>query len=365
MGDTGSCMEARLSKGLTLHMGVQHNGEELKVHKAVVCAQSRFFHTACKPESPFKEARTGLIELTEDDPVAVNGMVDYLYTRQYDCEQAMKDHFCRKITDGSKSDGDAEDNGNDEDTGGSGGKEEEGDENDSDSYTDSDLDEQQHWLMTFHLKCFVLADKYEIPYMAQYAFKRIRNAMMNKEPDVNLYYLREDFPDAIKFIYDNTLPSSCSARPLRDYLLDICREHLATLFMNPRFQTVLDPVDDFWKELARAQASIPQAAPHGPTWVKCPACKCLLPALLWPAGHDKEATEILECMHCIGRKTFFTHLGWREHALLPPDSQIDGNGVRNRKLVVEDAMRKRVQVLAAEKELEMEREKAAKRKRTA
>ncbi|KAK8239444.1 hypothetical protein IWZ00DRAFT_548070 [Phyllosticta capitalensis] len=40
---------------------------EFFVHKLIVCLYSIFFKNACKPDSPFKEAKTGIIELHEDD----------------------------------------------------------------------------------------------------------------------------------------------------------------------------------------------------------------------------------------------------------------------------------------------------------
>jgi hypothetical protein len=44
------------------------------VHRAIVCSRSAFFDGACS--SPFREAETGIIDLCEDDPEAVEHMVN-------------------------------------------------------------------------------------------------------------------------------------------------------------------------------------------------------------------------------------------------------------------------------------------------
>lgn len=44
------------------------------VHRAIVCSRSEFFDGAVR--NPFRESETGVIDLTEDDPEAVEHMVD-------------------------------------------------------------------------------------------------------------------------------------------------------------------------------------------------------------------------------------------------------------------------------------------------
>ncbi|OCL12363.1 hypothetical protein AOQ84DRAFT_386177 [Glonium stellatum] len=53
---------------------------EHKVHKAVICPRSEFFNAACRFG---KEAETGIITLSDDDPETVRLMIEYFYTLEY------------------------------------------------------------------------------------------------------------------------------------------------------------------------------------------------------------------------------------------------------------------------------------------
>ncbi|KAL8684852.1 MAG: hypothetical protein Q9224_006099 [Gallowayella concinna] len=56
-------------------------GREFQVHRAIVCAASKFFAAAC--DGNFREAE-GKILLPDDDTEAVDRMLTYLYTSKYD-----------------------------------------------------------------------------------------------------------------------------------------------------------------------------------------------------------------------------------------------------------------------------------------
>ncbi|KAF2085501.1 hypothetical protein K490DRAFT_67657 [Saccharata proteae CBS 121410] len=51
------------------------------VHKAIICSRSSFFDGACS--NPFREAASGIIDLSEDDAEAVEHMIHYFYHLDY------------------------------------------------------------------------------------------------------------------------------------------------------------------------------------------------------------------------------------------------------------------------------------------
>ncbi|QDS69698.1 hypothetical protein FKW77_009751 [Venturia effusa] len=63
---------------------ITSHGQSFNVHKVIVCNQSAFFRNACK-KNAFKEGETGVIDLPDDDLVAVKAMVEFMYTSEYVC----------------------------------------------------------------------------------------------------------------------------------------------------------------------------------------------------------------------------------------------------------------------------------------
>ncbi|KAH7043929.1 hypothetical protein B0J12DRAFT_578189 [Macrophomina phaseolina] len=70
-----------LSSGKYSDLKVQCGARSWAVHKAVICSRSGFFDGACS--HPFKESATGVIDLSEDDPEAVEHMINYFYHLDY------------------------------------------------------------------------------------------------------------------------------------------------------------------------------------------------------------------------------------------------------------------------------------------
>lgn len=71
-----------------LHLGGKYsdltitcNYKQWAVHKAIVCSRSGFFDGACSHQ--FREAETGVIDLSEDDAEAVEQMIHFLYYLDY------------------------------------------------------------------------------------------------------------------------------------------------------------------------------------------------------------------------------------------------------------------------------------------
>ncbi|KAE9984452.1 hypothetical protein EG328_008751 [Venturia inaequalis] len=62
------------------------DGHTFTVHKSVICMQSSFFEKACKKDT-FMEGATGVVDLPDDDPVAVKAMIEFLYLGSYSYDQ--------------------------------------------------------------------------------------------------------------------------------------------------------------------------------------------------------------------------------------------------------------------------------------
>jgi len=69
MSALATLLEAGKYSDLTILCG----DKRYAVHRAIICSRSGFFDGACS--SPFREAETGIIDLSEDDPEAVEHMV--------------------------------------------------------------------------------------------------------------------------------------------------------------------------------------------------------------------------------------------------------------------------------------------------
>ncbi|RGP74637.1 amino acid transport gap1 [Fusarium sporotrichioides] len=80
-GEHGRSLSKLLKTGAYSDLTITCGTDKYAVHKAIVCSRSSFFAAACDGE--LKEAKTGEIDLPEDDPVAVKMMIRYLYTQNY------------------------------------------------------------------------------------------------------------------------------------------------------------------------------------------------------------------------------------------------------------------------------------------
>lgn len=70
-----------LKEGKYSDLTIECGEDTYAVHKAILCTRSPFFAKCC--DGDFKEAKSGVIKLPDDDPAAVKMMIQYLYTGTY------------------------------------------------------------------------------------------------------------------------------------------------------------------------------------------------------------------------------------------------------------------------------------------
>lgn len=76
-----SALASMFETGKYSDLTVVCHGKRYPVHRALLASRSAFFDGACR--HPFQEAETGVIDLSEDDPEAVEHMVHYFYHLDY------------------------------------------------------------------------------------------------------------------------------------------------------------------------------------------------------------------------------------------------------------------------------------------
>ncbi|KAF2104551.1 hypothetical protein NA57DRAFT_51371 [Rhizodiscina lignyota] len=77
MSALSTLLEAGKYSDLTIKCGAR----KFAVHRALICSRSGFFDGACS--NAFREAQSGIIDLSEDDEEAVEHMVNYFYHLDY------------------------------------------------------------------------------------------------------------------------------------------------------------------------------------------------------------------------------------------------------------------------------------------
>ncbi|OJJ42308.1 hypothetical protein ASPZODRAFT_125791, partial [Penicilliopsis zonata CBS 506.65] len=75
-------MRSLLTHGEFSDMEIHCGGTTFKTHRAVVCMQSHFFHSALS--DGFKETVSQAVSLPEDDPETIKRVLHFLYLQDYD-----------------------------------------------------------------------------------------------------------------------------------------------------------------------------------------------------------------------------------------------------------------------------------------
>ncbi|RDW95184.1 hypothetical protein BP5796_00947 [Coleophoma crateriformis] len=80
----GAAIASLYKSGNYTDLDIQCGKQVWKVHRAVICTQSKPLAAAIDVSNGFKESQTGRIVLEDDDPNTVNLMIEWLYTSEYD-----------------------------------------------------------------------------------------------------------------------------------------------------------------------------------------------------------------------------------------------------------------------------------------
>ncbi|KAE9970725.1 hypothetical protein EG328_006094 [Venturia inaequalis] len=170
-------------------------GRVHKVHKAIVCAHSKFFQKACEP-GKFKEGEESAISLIIGDSITISFLLEFLYTLDYGSHP---------------------------------------------------IGGQTGAPLLVHVRLYIAADFYDIPKLKEVAATRFQYSLNDSSLTGN------EFPSAVEDIYNN-IPSS--DRVLRDIALQFIMDNdsacLETLPDNSglTITDVMVKVPDLGKELA-------------------------------------------------------------------------------------------------------------------
>ncbi|KAK8205145.1 hypothetical protein IWZ01DRAFT_544778 [Phyllosticta capitalensis] len=259
-----SGFQSRWNTDLTIYC----RGQWFYVHKVIIAAESPFFRKACDPDSPFNEAKTGVIHL-HDDPLFVQVMLVYCYTGE------IRSYLFNEWADNS-------------------GK----------SASDWDRkDETENGYRHGYCCAYIyaLADKYQI------------SSLKIKAKDYLHRYLScfshcpcDDwdeviFPKVASKVYKTT-PST--DRGLRDVVLEHTRKRFEQLIAFRRAKATMDKIDGFWAEYVQYLGDTESRQRE------CPGCKkdCWQSVKWWKdLGTDNP--EYYPCPYC---RRAFTMEEWNK-----------------------------------------------------
>ncbi|KAK8176847.1 hypothetical protein IWX90DRAFT_490988 [Phyllosticta citrichinensis] len=174
----------------------------------IVCLQSDFFANACKPDSPFVEARTGVINL-DDHAFMVMLMLETLYSNKLAGEKSMENYH-------------------------------------------SDLPEYKAKLHCF-AELYAMGDKYQAPVVQKHAAQRFKTTLtvwfeLDKKDPKRYPRRKEGLPILAKYVFETT-PDSATA--LRNLTYLYTKTYLQRLLKTSRFWSEMDMIDGFWNGFAK------------------------------------------------------------------------------------------------------------------
>lgn len=209
-----------------------------KVHKAVICTQSNYFKAACKPEfqasrnnelvglhayqSSIQEGSTGTIKLKEDDETRVEAMIEFLYTQSYTNAEGKPDKQC----------------GHDE----------------SHTHTFSDI-ECILWPFGLSIDMYVLADKYDIVSLRQYACSRLEY-LLQRSPTSSSW---EEEMSVLEHAYQHSRPDEGLRQVVINYIVSKTENNCCVAFEGitaaKNFYSIIRNMPDVSEALIRSLTS--------------------------------------------------------------------------------------------------------------
>ncbi|GAD94933.1 BTB/POZ domain protein [Paecilomyces variotii No. 5] len=163
-------------------------GQEFKVHKLIVCSQSGYF--ARFFERDWKEVTENVIRLDEDDPRAVEAMINFMYGFTYD---------------------------------------------------NSGSEHGRVSPMLFNIRVYQIATKFDIPKLKNEAQGNFNNA-------IKKCWEMDDFPTAIEDAYE---PTTSADRGLRDAVVTVSVNHIDHLLKKDNFKGGLSKTTGFAADIVQ------------------------------------------------------------------------------------------------------------------
>ena len=189
-----------------------------------------------------QEGKTRRLDLQEENPAVVAKLVSYLYTCDYDdCVLDFPAH-------------DSEDNN------ANGGEK----ASNEDSRERSKSQAFMPGKLALHARMYVAGDMYRVDQLKLLAKAKFSTALGDG-------WDKEDFPEIIRFIYDNTVSSD---RGLRESLAPILLQHQGKLRADDAFMNVVETHGEFARDLINAWTD-PNHLPR--TFFRCNHCDTLYP----------------------------------------------------------------------------------------
>ncbi|KAB2573315.1 hypothetical protein DBV05_g8038 [Lasiodiplodia theobromae] len=203
---------------------VKCRGREYHVHKVVVCGQCEFFDNACKPDSPFVEARTGVIDLSEDPPELVEVLLAYFYIQDIPLHENVR------LKEGRKT--------------------------------------------RFFASVYAIAEKYRVAGLKLRAWAAFLDFVNAGE------WQSAHFVKTIALVWESTPDSD---KPLRHATLSAVKPALAWFAATfPHFEDDMDALETFWDELRRYGERFPDLDRRC-----CPSCISQVALEIRDAGSNK------------------------------------------------------------------------------